>query len=120
MSKTIFLDVQVPVYFEVRLGCVFPFYIPALQVGSHNRTAIVKQDATLVCNAFGDQPISIVWRKVGLIMMLCIKKSQSPCTSGEPTDSQQRRKVFHCRSQLLHRPDDQPYYKVENFFASLF
>ena len=66
MSKTIFLDVQVPVYFEVRLGCVFPFYIPAPQVGSHNRTAIVKQDATLVCNAFGDQPISIVWRKVGV------------------------------------------------------
>ena len=24
----------------------------------------MKQDATLVCNAFGDQPISIVWRKV--------------------------------------------------------
>ena len=82
MSKTIFLDVQVPVYFEVSLSnqsfcanfaCLtsFPqilhFSTVALlwQVGSTNRTAIVSQDATLVCNAFGDQPISIVWRKVG-------------------------------------------------------
>ena len=32
--------------------------------------------------------------------------------SGEPADSQQRREVFHRRSQLLHRPDDQSYYKV--------
>ena len=84
MSKTIFLDVQVPVYFEVphsnQSFCAnfaflpftsrFPFPIkfcisPLWQVGSTNRTAIVSQDATLVCNAFGDQPISIVWRKVG-------------------------------------------------------
>jgi len=47
MSKTIMLDVKVPVYFEVN---------------SVNRTAIVSQNAALVCNAFGDQPISIVWR----------------------------------------------------------
>ena len=70
MSKTIFLDVQVPVYFEVCLSLdpVSTFkcftYLFARQVGSNNRTAIVKQDATLVCNAFGDQPISIIWRKV--------------------------------------------------------
>ena len=67
MSKTIFLDVQVPVYFEVSLSPqILHFSTVALlwQVGSTNRTAIVSQDATLVCNAFGDQPISIVWRKV--------------------------------------------------------
>ena len=66
MSKTIFLDVQVPVYFEVSLSSQSVFNIsPLWQVGSNNRTAIVNQDATLVCNALGDQPISIVWRKVG-------------------------------------------------------
>ena len=66
MSKTILLDVtgeqiftstmirsrrgllSVPVYFEVT---------------SVNRTAIVSQNAALVCNAFGDQPISLVWRQ---------------------------------------------------------
>ena len=37
----------VPVYFEI---------------SSVNRTAVVNQEAALVCNAFGDQPISISWQ----------------------------------------------------------
>ena len=77
-----------------------------MQVGSNNRTAIVKQDVTLVCNAFGDQPISIVWRKVVILFKYKPVETVPP---GEPADSQQRREVLHCRSQLLHRPDDQSY-----------
>ena len=39
---------SVPVYFEVK---------------SVNRSGVVDGVGTLVCNAWGDQPISIVWRK---------------------------------------------------------
>ena len=39
---------SVPVYFEVK---------------SMNRSGVVRGSAVLVCNAWGDQPISIVWKQ---------------------------------------------------------
>ena len=65
MSKTIVLDVQGKTLFTIMMDlCKAGFFsVPVyFEVNSVNRTAIVSQNAALVCNAFGDQPISIVWR----------------------------------------------------------
>ncbi|CAB4062778.1 DSCAM [Lepeophtheirus salmonis] len=50
ISKSVFVTVQVPVYFGT---------------GSQNRTAVAGKDASLVCNALGNSPINLEW-KTGL------------------------------------------------------
>ena len=115
MSKTIFLDVQVPVYFEVRH--LLNFF---LQIFHFFTTPGGIEQPDGDCEAGRDPRLQRLWRPTHLYRLAqggggrwqrCLKRQ----ISGEPADSQQRREVFHCRSQLLHRPDDQPHYKVEVF-----
>ena len=98
------------------MSYIFPSNFAFLHCGTAVVGGVDQPDGD--CVSGRDARLQRLWRSAHLYRLAqgggsiedvkrCLLKTPIP---GEPADSQQRREVFHRRSQLLHRPDDQSYH----------